>query len=197
MIGLVVFTGASLMSGLAPGPAWLLAGRALQGTGAALLSPAALATVLAMFTGADRTRALGVWSGLAGLGSALGVILGGVLTTEAGWRWIFTINVPIGIALLIAIPLGGSAGTGRADAGTRPRSLDIPGALLVTGGTAAAVYGLVNAGSHGWTAAPTLTAFVLALAGSGGVRPRWSAARRAPACSSPRAAAAADPAAAW
>ncbi len=105
LIGLVVFTGASLLSGLAAGPAALLAGRALQGAGAALLSPAALATVMTMFTGRDRARALGVWSGLAGLGSALGVILGGVLTTEASWRWIFTINVPIGAALLIAVPL--------------------------------------------------------------------------------------------
>jgi EmrB/QacA subfamily drug resistance transporter len=161
--GLAVFTAASLMSGLAAGPAWLLAGRALQGTGAALLSPAALATVLTMFTGADRTRALGVWSGLAGLGSALGVILGGVLTTEAGWRWIFTINVPIGIALLIAVPLVAPAGRPAAEEGAR--GLDVPGALLVTGGTAAAVYGLVNAGSHGWAAATTLTALALAAAG--------------------------------
>ena len=166
LAGLAVFTGASLMSGLAADPAWLLAGRALQGTGAALLSPAALATVLAMFAGADRTKALGVWSGLAGLGSALGVILGGVLTTEAGWRWIFTINVPIGIALLIAVPLVAPSDRAASDRGARP--LDVPGALLVTGGTAAAVYGLVNAGSHGWAAASTLTALALAVAG-------WSA----------------------
>ena len=163
LTGLAVFTGASLLSGLAADPAWLLAGRALQGTGAALLSPAALATVLTMFTGADRTRALGVWSGLAGLGSALGVILGGVLTTEAGWRWIFTVNVPIGIALLIAVPLVAPSGRAAHDQGARP--LDVPGALLVTGGTAAAVYGLVNAGSHGWAAASTLTALALAVAG--------------------------------
>ena len=172
------------LAGLAAGPGWLLAGRALQGTGAALLSPAALAIVLSMFTGADRTRALGVWSGLAGLGSALGVILGGVLVAEAGWRWIFTVNVPIGIALLIAVPL--VAPSGRAageqdgavqeqhaavrdhdhaarDDGARP--LDVPGALLVTGGTAAAVYGLVNAGGHGWAAASTLAALALAVAG--------------------------------
>ncbi len=127
LIGLVVFIGASLLSGLAAGPAALLAGRALQGAGAALLSPAALATVMTMFTGKDRARALGVWSGLAGLGSALGVILGGVLTTEASWRWIFTINVPIGAALLIAVPLVVPAvpagpGPGRAQPG-----LDIPG----------------------------------------------------------------------
>src|ERR1700742_5302068 len=125
LIGLVVFTGASLLSGLAAGPAALLAGRALQGDGAALLSPGALAAVMTMFTGRDRAKALGVWSGLAGLGSALGVILGGGLPTEAGWRWIFSVNVPIGAALLIAVPLIVPAG--RAKAGVP--GLDIPGAL--------------------------------------------------------------------
>jgi EmrB/QacA subfamily drug resistance transporter len=171
LAGLVVFTAASLLSGLAPGPEWLLAGRALQGIGAALLSPAALATVMRLFAGRDRARALAVWSSLAGLGSALGVILGGVLTSEAGWRWIFTVNVPIGAALLIALPLtvpagppasvpaaSGSAGPG-AGAG-----LDVPGALLVTAGTGAAIYGLVSAGTSGWTGLPAAVAFALAVA---------------------------------
>jgi EmrB/QacA subfamily drug resistance transporter len=168
LIGLVVFIGASLLSGLAAGPAELLAGRALQGAGAALLSPAALATVMTLFTGKDRARALGVWSGLAGLGSALGVILGGVLTTEASWRWIFTINVPIGAALLIAVPLtvpAGHAGHAEAAAAARPGrpGLDIPGGLLVTTGTGAAIYGLINAGTSGWAAPSTLGAFALAV----------------------------------
>jgi Major Facilitator Superfamily len=138
-------------------------------SGAALLSPAALAVVMTMFTGRDRARALGAWSGLAGLGSALGVILGGVLTSEAGWRWIFTINVPIGAALLIAVPLivpGRPAGVSPAGA----PGLDIPGGLLVTAGTGAAIYGLVNAGASGWTALSTLGAFALAVAALGGVR---------------------------
>ena len=168
LTGLVVFTGASLLSGLAAGPAGLLAGRALQGAGAALLSPAALAAVLTMFSGRDRTRALGVWSGLAGLGSALGVILGGVLTSEASWRWIFAVNVPIGAALLVAVPLivpAGRPGTG--PAGTSgsdvPGGLDIPGGLLVTAGTGAAIYGLINAGTSGWTAPSTLGAFAVAV----------------------------------
>jgi EmrB/QacA subfamily drug resistance transporter len=159
MTGLVVFVGASLLSGLAAGPGTLLAGRALQGAGAALLSPAALAAVMTMFTGKDRARALGVWSGLAGLGSALGVILGGVLTTEASWRWIFTVNVPIGAALLIAVPLIVPAGHAKPGA----PGLDIPGALLVTAGTGAAIYGLVNAGTNGWAAPSTLGAFALAV----------------------------------
>jgi EmrB/QacA subfamily drug resistance transporter len=165
LAGLVAFTGASLLSGLAPGPGWLIAGRALQGASAALLSPAALATVMALFTGRDRARALGVWSALAGLGAALGVILGGVLTTEAGWRWIFTVNVPIGVALLIAVPLvvparRAAAGTA---SGARP-GLDIPGGILVTAGTGAAIYGLINAGYSGWAASSTLGAFALAAA---------------------------------
>lgn len=163
LLGLAVFTGASLLSGLAARPETLLAGRALQGAGAALLSPAALATVMTVFTGRDRAKALGVWSGLAGLGSALGVILGGVLTTEASWRWIFTVNVPVGAALLIAVPLiapGRPAGSGPAGVS----GLDIPGAVLVTTGTAAAIYGLVSAGTNGWTVLPTAGAFGLAAA---------------------------------
>jgi MFS family permease len=103
--GLALFTAASLLGGLSGDAATLLAGRSLQGIGAALMSPAALAAVMTLFTGPARGKALGVWSALAGAGSALGVILGGVLTSEAGWRWVFTINVPIGATLLIAIPL--------------------------------------------------------------------------------------------
>jgi EmrB/QacA subfamily drug resistance transporter len=168
LAGLVVFTGASLLSGLAAGPAWLLAGRALQGVGAALLSPAALATVMTLFRGRDRARALGVWSSLAGLGAALGVILGGVITTEAGWRWIFTVNVPIGAALLIALPLTVTAARTTALAGAAPGDLaarlDVAGGLLVTTGTGAAIYGLVNAGTTGWTAPSTLAAFTVAAA---------------------------------
>jgi len=161
LIGLALFTGSSLLCGLSQDAATLLAGRSLQGLGAALMSPAALATVLTLFTGADRGKAFGVWSALAGAGSALGVILGGVLTSEAGWRWVFTINVPIGIALLIAIPLAVPA---REVPSPAQRSLDVPGAVLVTAGTAAAIYGLINIGSHGWPAASTVLPLVLAVA---------------------------------
>jgi EmrB/QacA subfamily drug resistance transporter len=161
LIGLALFTASSLLCGLSQDAATLLAGRSLQGVGAALMSPAALATVLTLFTGADRGRALGVWSALAGAGSALGVILGGVLTSEAGWRWVFAINVPIGAALLVAIPLTAPA---RHRAGTAGRGLDLPGAVLVTAGTGAAIYGLINAGSHGWPAASTVLPLALAAA---------------------------------
>src|SRR6266568_3499912 len=116
---------------------------------------------LTLFTGSDRGKALGVWSALSGAGSALGVILGGVLTSEAGWRWVFAINVPIGVALLIAIPLAAPA---RQRPGAVERGLDIPGAVLVTVGTGAAIYGLINVGSHGWSAASTVLPLVLAAA---------------------------------
>src|SRR6267154_1215730 len=142
--GLALFTAASLLCGLSGDAATLLAGRSLQGLGAALMSPAALAAVMTLFTGASRGKALGAWSALAGAGSALGVVLGGVLTSEAGWRWVFTINVPIGAALLIAIPLVVPA---RPPSEAAARGLDVPGAVLVTAGTAAAIYGLINVGS--------------------------------------------------
>jgi EmrB/QacA subfamily drug resistance transporter len=160
MTGLVVFTGASLLAGTASGPAELLAGRGLQGIGAALLSPAALAAVLTLFEGRERDRALGAWSAIAGLGAALGVILGGVLTTAIGWRWVFTINVPIGVALLAALP---SVLPGRREA-PGGAGLDVPGALLVTAGTGAAIYGLISAGSAGWTGLSTLLALATAIA---------------------------------
>jgi EmrB/QacA subfamily drug resistance transporter len=159
LTGLALFIGSSLLCALSQNAAMLLAGRSLQGLSAALMSPAALATAMTLFPGAGRGKALGVWSALAGAGSALGVILGGVLTTEAGWRWVFAINVPIGIALLIAIPLAAPA---RQQPSPAERGLDIPGAVLVTAGTGAAIYGLINAGSHGWAAASTVLPLVLA-----------------------------------
>ena len=160
LTGLVVFTAASLLCGSAHSAQALLAGRVAQGIGAAILSPAALALVLRRFTGADRGRALGVWGALAGLGSALGVILGGVLTSAVGWRWIFVINVPIGVLLLAALPFVVSP------VPSRPQSerQDLAGAALVTAGTTAAIYGLVNVGQHGWLTASTLLPLAAAIA---------------------------------
>lgn len=150
LAGLALFTAASLLTGLASGPATLLAGRTAQGVGAALLSPAALAIVTTTFHGRDRHRALGVWSAIGGAGAAIGVLLGGVLTDGPGWEWIFYVNVPIGAALLLALPAVVPA---RAP---RPARLDIPGALLVTAGTGALIYGLVAAGDTGWSGPRTL-----------------------------------------
>ena len=156
-IGLVLFTGSSLLCGLAQNSTMLLTGRAAQGVGAALLSPAALALVLAVYTGPQRARALAVWGTLSGVGSALGVVVGGVLTSTESWRWIFTINVPIGVVILAVLPALVPLGT------TRREPVDLPGAVLATAGTGAAIYGLVNVGSHGWSATSTWLPLVAAV----------------------------------
>src|SRR3954451_14646783 len=97
--GLVLFSGASLAGGLAQSDVWLIAARAVQGLGAALLSPAALSLVTTLFQeGPDRNKAMGVWGAVAGSGGAAGVLLGGMLTEWAGWEWVLFVNVPIGLA---------------------------------------------------------------------------------------------------
>ena len=152
LTGLAVFTGASLVSGLATNAALLIGGRVAQGAGAALLSPAALALVTTTFTGAERNKALGIWAAIGGAGAAVGVLVGGVLTSAAGWRWIFFINVPVGLLVLSVLPA--LVADGRSPA--RRVMADVPGALAVTAATGAAIYGLISAGNHGWLTARTL-----------------------------------------
>ncbi|MFF7642977.1 DHA2 family efflux MFS transporter permease subunit [Streptomyces canus] len=156
LAGLAVFTGASLVTGLATGAPMLLGGRVLQGIGAALLSPAALSIVTTSFHGAERNKALGVWAAIGGTGSAIGVLLGGALTDGPGWEWVFYINVPVGVLALAALP---ALLPRRAP---QPARLDLPGAVLVTAGTGSLIYGLVKAGDAGWGGA----ASVLPLLGS-------------------------------
>ncbi|MFJ8663147.1 DHA2 family efflux MFS transporter permease subunit [Streptomyces sp. NPDC093795] len=153
LTGLALFTAASLACGLAPNATVLLGGRVAQGVGAALLSPAALALVTTLFHGRERPKALGAWAAIGGTGSAVGVLLGGALTAGPGWPWIFYVNVPVGVALLLALPKVVRATAPRRGEGG---GLDIPGALLVTAATGALVYGLVRAGDSGWTSAATL-----------------------------------------
>ncbi|GIF78065.1 MFS transporter [Asanoa siamensis] len=158
LAGLLVFTAASLVTGLAGSASVLIGGRVAQGVGAALLSPAALSMVTKLFQGAELHRALGVWSGLGGGGAALGVLLGGALTAGPGWPWVFYVNVPIGLlvvaALVWALP---------ADPPVRGGArLDVPGALLVTAGTGALIYALINAGDAGWGAPRTVVALAAA-----------------------------------
>jgi EmrB/QacA subfamily drug resistance transporter len=150
LAGLATFTTASLLTGLATGAPLLLTGRVLQGIGAALLSPAALSILTTTFHGPERTKALGVWAAIGGTGSAVGVLLGGALTSGPGWQWVFYINVPVGAAALIALPILVPARP------RQPARLDLPGALLVTAGTAALIYGLVKAGDTGWGSAAAL-----------------------------------------
>ncbi|MEU1364707.1 MFS transporter [Streptomyces sp. NPDC005803] len=151
LAGLAVFTAASLVSGLAGSAATLIGGRVAQGVGAALLSPAALALVTTSFHGPARNRALGVWAAIGGTGSAIGVLVGGALAGGPGWSWVFYVNVPVGLALLAALPVFVPPRAPQPSA-----RLDVPGAVLVTAGTGALIYGLVEAGDGGWGAPATL-----------------------------------------
>jgi EmrB/QacA subfamily drug resistance transporter len=161
MGGLVVFSLASLLGGLAQSEAWLIAARAVQGLGAALVSPAALSLVTVMFTeGAERNRALGVWGAVAGSGGAAGVLLGGMLTQWAGWEWVLFVNVPIGLA---AVALAPRLLPESRDEVTE-RSFDVTGAVSVTAGLALLVYTLVDAEQAGWLSTKTLGLGALSLA---------------------------------
>lgn len=152
LLGLGLFSVASLVTGLSAGPATLIGGRVGQGLGAALLSPAALSLVVKLFDGEERNKALGIWSSLGGAGAALGVLLGGVLTAGPGWPWVFYVNVPIGVAILLVLsrrlPADRPASTGA--------RLDVVGAVLVTAATGLAVLALINAGEDGWVSRSAL-----------------------------------------
>ena len=164
--GLGLFTAASLASGLAWSGGALIAARALQGAGAALLLPAALSIVTTAYSGRQRAVALGVWSALGSAGAAAGVLLGGVLVTALDWRWIFFVNVPVGIALAVLTPRLLAAPPARADAGSaRP---DLRGAVTLLGGLVALVLAIEGTGEHGWTSARTLAlaAFAALLLGA-------------------------------
>ena len=152
LAGLLVFTAASLVTGLADSAELLIGGRIAQGIGAAMLSPAALSTVTKTFDGDERNKALGIWSAIGGGGSAIGVLLGGVLTAGPGWQWVFYVNVPIGV-IVFAILLKLLPADRPAESQGR---LDVPGAILVTAGTGTAIYALINAGDRGWLSVATL-----------------------------------------
>jgi EmrB/QacA subfamily drug resistance transporter len=162
MIGMIIFSVASLVGGLAQGPVWLNVARATQGIGAALASPAALSIVTTTFAeGAERNRALGVWGAVAGVGGAVGVLLGGILTQWAGWRWVLFVNVPIGLFIVWQAPR--RLNESRVEEQDE-RGLDIAGAVTVTGGLAMLVYALVEATNSSWTSASTVVGLALAVA---------------------------------
>jgi EmrB/QacA subfamily drug resistance transporter len=159
MTGIAVFTVASLAGGLATSAAWLLAARAIQGVGGAIASPAVLATIVSGFPeGRERTRALGVFTAVMMGGASLGLVLGGVITEWASWRWVLFVNVPIGLAVLLAAPrfLPESA--------RQPGRFDLVGALTSTAGMSALVYAFLRAAADGWTGRLTLAAFAGAAA---------------------------------
>ena len=159
VVGVVVFTAASLLNGLASTSNVLIGGRALQGLGAALVSPAALSIVTTTFAeGRERTQALGVWSAIAAGGGAVGLVVGGFLTDVLSWRWVFFINLPIGIAaVLLALRY-----VPNSRAAKRPETVDVAGAVSVTAGLLVLVYDIVKAQEYGWTSARTLGLAALA-----------------------------------
>jgi EmrB/QacA subfamily drug resistance transporter len=161
LAGVVLFTIASLLCGLAPSDTWLIVARGLQGLGAALVSPAALSIVTTTFAeGAQRTKALGVWAAIAVGGGAIGLVLGGVLVDALSWEWIFFVNVPVGIvAFALSFVLVPESMDEHAH-----RSFDALGAVTVTGGLVALVYGIVRSAEAGWGSLEVLGFLALAAA---------------------------------
>ncbi|MER7186411.1 MFS transporter [Streptomyces hyaluromycini] len=157
MTGLVFYAVSSLVGGLASSQALLIGARLVQGMGGALLFPAVLALIATSFDGQQRTKAFAVWGAAGSLGLALGALLGGVLTDLASWRWVFLVNIPLTLVILIPAPRAvrpdGPANTSG--------GFDVPAALLATVGVSAIVTGLVTGPDHGWTAALPVTALVL------------------------------------
>jgi EmrB/QacA subfamily drug resistance transporter len=160
LAGIVLFTVASLLAGFAWSDESLIAARALQGLGAAVITPAALSIVMTTFSeGKDRNTALGVWGAVGAFGAVAGVLLGGVLTDALSWEWIFFLNVPVGIAAFAATPfiLGESRDE---DA----RNFDLPGATLVTSGLVVLVYAITQANDYGWASLETIGLFAASTA---------------------------------
>jgi EmrB/QacA subfamily drug resistance transporter len=151
--GLIAFSLASLAGGLAQSEAWLLIARAVQGMGAAIISPAALSILTTTFAeGGERNKALGVWGAVAGAGGAAGVLLGGILTSGLGWEWVLFVNVPIGLAAAFMAPRILLESHAREEGA----SFDLPGAITVTAGLSLLVYALVDTVNAGWGSTATL-----------------------------------------
>jgi len=159
IIGALMFTAGSLAGGLATSSTFLIAARAAQGVGAAVLAPTALSLLAATFPqGAERNRALGVYSAVSAGGGAVGLLLGGIITNYLSWRWIMFVNVPIGLLLALAAPRVLIRGEGK------PGRLDLPGAVTVTAGISLLVYGLARVATHDWSDSVTRAALVIAIA---------------------------------
>jgi EmrB/QacA subfamily drug resistance transporter len=160
LAGLVVFTAASLLCGLANGETWLIVARGTQGLGAALVSPAALSIVTTTFReGPERTKALGVWAAIAVGGGAVGLVVGGMLVEWLSWPWIFFVNVPVGIAaFFFSLRYVPESKDEHAH-----KSFDVAGATAVTGGLVALVYGIVRSAEAGWGSAEVLGFLTLAV----------------------------------
>ncbi|MFD9335765.1 MFS transporter [Streptomyces sp. NPDC060028] len=161
LVGLGVFTTASLACALAADGTTLIAARAIQGIGGAILAPATLTLIMTTFTEPRaRTRAMGAWSSVNAVGGAAGAVIGGLLTEYTGWRWVFFVNVPIGIAILTAALLYAPAVHGSHGGLSR---LDVPGALSVTVGLTALVYGIISTESSSWASPQVWAALALGI----------------------------------
>jgi EmrB/QacA subfamily drug resistance transporter len=175
LAGVVVFTIASLLSGFAWSEASLIAARALQGLGAAIISPAALSILTTTFAeGSDRNTALGAWGAVGAFGAVAGVLLGGILTDLLSWQWIFYVNGPVGAGAFLLAPM-----LLRESRDATARSFDAPGAVLVTGGLVALVYAITQANGYGWGSAETV-GFFAAAAAMLGAFVAWEARARDP-----------------
>jgi len=153
MIGLAIFTGASAMAALAPSTEWLIAARAFQGLGGAIVTPLTLTLLSAAVSPHRRGAALGAWSGIAGFAVAMGPLVGGAVVEGISWHWVFWLNVPVGLLLLpLATQLRESYGPDKA--------LDVPGLVLGGLGLLGVVWGLVNGNSDGWTSTQIVSALV-------------------------------------
>ncbi|WP_328463561.1 MFS transporter [Streptomyces sp. NBC_00448] len=152
LVGLGLFTAASLAGGLAQDSWMLISARAVQGLGAAVLAPTTLSILTTSFPeGSERTRAIGTWTAVGAGGGAAGGLVGGLLTDYLSWRWVLLVNVPVGALVLVGAAL--CLTESRAD---RARRLDIPGAVLVTAGVAGLAYGIAQSESHGWASTRSL-----------------------------------------
>jgi len=162
LFGMGLFTLASLAGGLAQNAAWLTTARAVQGIGGAFMSPATLTIIVTTFSGVRLAKALGAWSAVAGAGGAVGSILGGVLTAEFSWRWVLFVNIPIGIAAIVAALLYLTEAKRSEGAQDRTR-LDIGGAITVTAGLGALIFAIVGTDTHSWGSTYTLSILAVAV----------------------------------
>ncbi|MCW2964718.1 MAG: transporter [Actinomycetia bacterium] len=158
MVGLAVFTGASLACGLASNGGFLIGARIVQGLGGALMNPATLSIIAATFAPRERGRAIGIWAGVSAMALAIGPLVGGLLTEHVNWNWIFFINVPVGLLGLLAIPffIDESRDT------TAEQRLDLPGLVTSALGLFSLTYAFIEANSYGWTSGRILGAFAVA-----------------------------------
>src|SRR5688500_1795483 len=155
ILGLAVFTGASLLSALAWSDTALIGTRAVQGLGAALITPAALSILTTTFAeGKERNTALGAWGAVGAFGAVAGVLLGGVLTDWLSWEWVFYVNVPVGVLGLVVAPI-----LLNESRDARVKSFDVPGAVLVTGGLVLLVFTITQANQYGWSSLETIGLF--------------------------------------